>query len=159
VTEIPKPAKRARKPRKPIKARGRKRTPTRRKQRKALAKLCNELWSRWIRRGARCEFIGQRFGQATYTEPHVCRGPLQAMHGFGKKAYPSVRYAPWNGFCGCAAAHSYFTWRAPEWENYLRGRWGAAYHDRLAEAMLAKKRSLEEVIGVLKALPFTREKS
>jgi hypothetical protein len=139
VTEIPKPSKRAPKPRTRIKPKGKKRTPKRRAAQKRLKVECNALWSRWIKRNDRCELLG-------IGSHRVCRGPLQAMHGFGKKAYPGVRYAIWNGFSGCAGIHAYYTWRPPEWENYLRSRWGEeTYQYRLAQAMLVTKYDLTEV--------------
>lgn len=131
--------------RSPIRRSSRKGTKTskRRREQMSLKKQCAALWSLWVKREGRCEFIGMQLGNAIHTR---CGGALQAMHGFGKKAYPGVRYAVWNGFCGCAAVHSYFTWRPPEWENYLRTRWGEEmYQHRLSEAMLVRKYELGKV--------------
>jgi hypothetical protein len=102
-----------------------------------------------VRRHGKCEFVGEQIGQGLHTH---CGGNLQAMHGFGKKAYPGVRYAIWNGFCGCAAVHSYYTWRPPEWENLLRARWGEElYQQRLREAMLVRKYDLGLVASTFRA--------
>ena len=124
------------------------RTSKRRKLRKASAQRCNDLWSRYIKRHGVCEFIGEQIGLEVHT---TCKGSLQAMHGFGKKTYPAVRYAVWNGFCGCAAAHSYYTWREPEWQNVLRVRWGnEVYEQRLRDAILTRKHDFEEIAASLR---------
>lgn len=74
------------------------------------------------------------------------------MHGFGKKAYPGVRYAVFNGWAGCAGVHTYFTWREPEWQNFMRSQWGSeVYESRLREAMLVRKYDLEQVALTFKA--------
>ena len=147
---IPKPIRQARAS-KPLRRGGKrgKRTSNRRKERLSLMKQCVILWSRWIKRHERCEFIGKFVGNRQHTQ---CGGALQAMHGFGKKAYPGVRFAAWNGFCGCASVHSYYTWRAPEWENVLRTEWGEElYLSRLAHAMETRKYDLAEVAQTYRA--------
>ena len=144
---FPKPTREA-KVRKPLKRGGRrgKQTSKRRKERLELKKQAEILWARWIKRDGLCEFRG-------HGGHHYCRGQLQAMHGFGRKAYPAVRFSAWNGFCGCAAIHSYFTWRSPEWENFLRGRWGEAkYQERLRLAMTVAKPDLAKVVETYTAL-------
>ncbi len=148
---IPKPEKRGRKPRKPIRAKGRKgsHTSRHRKKQMSLKNQCAYLWAQWVKRGQRCEFLGTIQNGKVHTQ---CGGPLQAMHGFGKKAYPAVRYAAWNGFCGCAAVHSYYTWRSPEWENFLRSKWGEElYQSRLREAQAVRKYDLEQVAQTYRA--------
>ena len=141
--ELQKPPRRGPKPRRPIRSKGRKRTSKRRKERLSLMKQCVILWARWIKRNERCEFIGQMVGRDLHVQ---CFGNLQAMHGFGKKVYPGVRFAAWNGFSGCASVHSYFTWREPEWQNYLRNRWGSElYEARLRAAMETRKYDLADV--------------
>lgn len=140
--KLPKPTK-LKKPRKRIRAK------SKRKEALSLKKQCAILWSRWVRRNERCEFVGVFVGNRQHLQ---CSGSLQAMHGFGKKAYPGVRYAVWNGFCGCAAVHSYYTWRPPEWENYLRSRWGEEmYQQRLREAMETRKYDLGVVASTFRA--------
>jgi hypothetical protein len=142
---LAKPAKRGRKPKRPI----RRKRVNKRKEALSLKKQCAILWARWIRREERCEFVGVFVGSRQHL---VCTGNLQAMHGFGKKAYPGVRYAVWNGFCGCSAVHSYYTWRPPEWENYLRSRWGEeVYQQRLREAMETRKYDLSVVASTFRA--------
>jgi hypothetical protein len=149
MTDLAKPSRRGRKPRKPIRAKGRKRTSNRRKEQLSLKKQCAILWARWIKRNEKCEFIGQPVGSRMHLQ---CGGGLQAMHGFGKKAYPGVRYAVWNGFSGCGAVHAYYSWRPPEWENYLRSRWGEElYQQRLSEAMLVRKYDLATVAQTFRA--------
>lgn len=147
MTELrfPRPAKRTPKQKQRIKSRGRKRTTNKRKEYLSLKKQCNILWSRWIRRNECCEFLG-------VGGHRQCGGNLQAMHGFGKKAYPGVRFAAWNGFCGCGAIHTYYTWRPPEWENYLRSRWGEElYQQRLRDAMQTTKYDLTQVAATYRA--------
>ena len=154
---FPKPARRSKKPRKPIKSRNRKgnHTSRHRAKRMSLAKQAAALWSFWVKRDGRCQFVGELIGDRFHTQ---CGGGLQAMHGFGKKAYPGVRYAVWNGFCGCAAAHTYYTWRTPEWENYLRRQWGEdLYQQRLREAMMTRKYDLRVVIETFRAALGTRD--
>lgn len=134
-----------------IARRGRKGTKTskRRKEQLSLKKQCAALWSLWVKRKGRCEFIGEQIGNSMHVR---CGGGLQAMHGFGKKAYPGVRYAVWNGFAGCAAAHTYYSFRPPEWENYLRSRWGEElYQQRLREAMAIRKYDLAQVAQTFRA--------
>lgn len=147
---LPKP-KRAAKVSKPLKRTGKRgnHTSRHRAKRMSLAKQANTMWALWIKRHGRCEFIGERVGHKIHT---VCGGGLQAMHGFGKKAYPAARYSAFNGFCGCAAVHSYFSWRPPEWENFLRSRWGEEqYQHRLQMAMLTTKHDLRMVIETYRA--------
>ena len=144
---VPKPARRAPKPRQPIRRKAKR--PNKRKEALSLKKQCAVLWARWIKRNERCEFLGMYVGSREHV---ACAGNLQAMHGFGKKAYPGVRYATWNGCCGCSAAHSYYSWRPPEWENYLRSRWGEdVYQERLREAMETRKYDLAAVAATFRA--------
>ncbi len=120
-----------------------KHTSKRRKSRASLAKQCAVLWADWIKREGRCEFIGKFVGNRQHL---VCSGGLQAMHGFGKKAYPAVRYATWNGFCGCGAVHTFYTWHPELWCEELRQRWGEeTYLRRLREANELRKYDLSAV--------------
>ena len=149
MIELQKPSKRGPKPRKRIQSKGRKRTPTRRKRQLSLKKECAVLWSRWVKRADRCQFLGAPIGNEMHMQ---CANGLQAMHGFPKGAYPGVRYAVWNGFAGCGRVHSYYSWREPEWQNFLRSQWGhELYEKRLAEAMLTRKYDLEQVAETFKA--------
>ena len=136
---------------------------------KTLRLKANKLWADLIKREGKCIFVGQvlsdgcqGFEQESLTEfeaeesawaaePHVCKGFLQAMHAFGKKAHPSVRYELWNGFPGCSAAHAYFTWQPHRWENWLRGTWGARQHEKyFRQACQTAKLDMEAVVESLK---------
>ncbi len=106
MVRIPKP-KRARKP-------------NARVRRKRLAAKALKMWADWIKRDGRCLFVGRTVG----SKQHVCKGVLQAMHCFGKKAYPAAKYEKWNGIPGCGAAHTYYTWQPVEWTHWLMNYWG-----------------------------------
>lgn len=125
---------------------------------KPSLKSCASLWSQFIRRR---DGVCQAQGQTTGRHLHVCLGDLhlQAAHGFGKKVYPATRFEPWNGFALCASAHTYYTWREPEWQNYLRSRWGnELYEMRLREACKATKHDFAaieaELIRLISLLPI-----
>ena len=52
-----------------------------------------------------------RWGEAclfTKEVPHVCWGHIDAMHAYGKQAYPYLRFNPLNLFPGCRALHDLF---------------------------------------------------
>ena len=145
MTELrfPKPARNARKSAK------RGQTSKRRNKEKALKRECAKLWADWIKREGRCDFIGKFVGNRQHLR---CAGSLQAMHGFGKKAYPGVRYATWNGIPGCGAVHVFYTHHPELWCEELRSRWGAeTYVWRLLEAVETKKYDLEQVAATYKA--------
>ena len=147
MKSLPKPVRQTRAPR-PLKRGGKrgKRTSSRRAERISLRKQAEILWAKWIKRGGACQFLG-------YGCHHYCAGGLQAMHGFGRKAYPAVKFASWNGFSGCARVHSYYTWRSPEWENFLRAEWGEEkYQERLRFAMTVQKPDLAKVVETYRAL-------
>jgi hypothetical protein len=175
VTELrlPKPARRSPKARKPIRGSGiankGKRTSRRRKARKASKALCDRLWSELIRRQGRCVFEGQILSRGIDDDdwpdlaplepgwanhPHVCVGPLQAMHGIPKGPYPSARYKLWNGFTGCSGAHVYYTHRPELWVLWLQSRWGdALYAERLRAANYPAKHDYEQVAEHLREAP------
>jgi hypothetical protein len=120
VTPLPKPERRAPKPRRRI-ARGKRP----RKQRKTtpakLARLADNLWGRMVRTLATCEANG--LGP-------TCCGSLQAAHGISRR-YRHTRWQLINGFCLCQAHHTYFTHRPLEWDVYLRNAWGETVYNEL----------------------------
>ena len=148
---LPKPVREARTPkplrRGPVK---RSRVTKHRKKRVNLKKLCNDLWAKWVKRDGRCRFLGEWVGGNVHTQ---CGNGLQAMHGFPKKVYPGVRYAEWNGFSGCGRVHSYYTWREPEWQNFLRHEWGSeVYEERLRVAASQPKNDLVSIAATYRTL-------
>jgi hypothetical protein len=137
---IPKPTKATRKKKA--------KKPTRAEALKKLKARCNKLWADAVKKGRRCIFLGEKFdaedGEGEEIVHTECKGYLQAMHGFGKKAHPSVRYELWNGVPGCGAAHTYYTWQPHRWENWLRKRWGARlYRRRYLQACRTAKHDYE----------------
>jgi len=151
--KFPRPTRREKTARVPI-ARKRaakgSRTSGHRKKRLNLKKRANDLWSKWVKRDGLCQFVGEYVGSEVHK---FCAGSLQAMHGFPKGAYPSVRYAAWNGFSGCGKTHAFYSWREPEWQNWLRKLWGNdLYELRLREAVTRMKPDLSKVIEVYSAL-------
>jgi len=112
-------------------------------QKKATLERCRRLWSLVIKKKRKCVFLGKRVGDKLHVQ---CAGGLQAMHAFGKKAHPSVRFETWNGFCGCGRVHAYYTWQPHRWEEFLRKTWGEElYQKRYRQACRTAKLDLEEV--------------
>jgi hypothetical protein len=151
VTAVPKPVREVRAPR-PLKrsrANVGKKTTKHRRKKLNLKKVCVALWAQWIKRNGRCEFLGRRVGNELHLQ---CANGLQAMHGFGKKAHPGVRFAIWNGWAGCGRVHIFFTWQPHQWDSFMRSQWGnEMYESRLAEAMQVRKYDLEQVARSLRA--------
>lgn len=148
---LPKPKRRGRKPRRRIRSNWKnkgKRTSRRRKERKVTRNQCHTIWSLAVRaRDKTCQAIGETLGR----QVHTCDSSvLQGAHGLGKKAYPAVRFKTWNGYALCPVAHVYYTWREPEWQNFLRKRWGnELYEQRLRDACQLAKYNLAEVRDAL----------
>lgn len=125
--------------------------PSARAVRTSLAKQAKDAWSAVVKKGGRCYLEGTNLGTLD-GEPHVCKGTLQACHGFGKKAHPSVRYLPINGFPMCGAGHSFYTWQPHRWEAFLRHEWGyAVYEELYRRACQTAKHDLPAIIEGLKA--------
>ena len=55
---------------------------------------------------------------------HECRGPLQWAHLIGR-GYRGVRHMQDNGAVLCAGAHTYYTTRPLEWQDWCLRRLGA----------------------------------
>jgi hypothetical protein len=133
------PSKRAKKPRKPSRA----------KLRKATKALCDHLWATHVKRDGYCDFgPGGVFEDA---HPHECRGSLQAMHGISRR-YHSTRWSFMNGFTGCAATHMYFTRREGEWQAFLVRAWGlSTFEEMWAKALAPWDKDIQAVAERLKA--------
>lgn len=134
MTAIPKPARRSAKPKKRLR-RQRKSTPAQ------LAREADRLWSRIIRYGGSCEAWAQ--------QPPKCSGSLQGAHGFSRR-YRNTRWLPINGFCLCAAHHTFFTHRFLEWQDWLRQTWGAeVYNELRLTALRAYKPDVKAALEAL----------
>ena len=130
---FPKPEKRGKKPRK--------RLPTKKVRQKKAKQKCLALWSRIIKHGQACRFIGQIVGR----EIHKCSGGLQACHGIARGPHPAVRVKLWNGFAACAAAHVFFTHHPESWGLFLAQEWGIElYEERIREASALVKIDYEQ---------------
>jgi hypothetical protein len=126
VISLPKPEKRAPKPRKRI-ARGKRP----RKQRKTtpakLAREADKLWRTLVKIPGVCG--ARHIGPASGLGPG-CSGSLQAAHGISRR-YRHTRWQLINGFCLCQAHHTYWTHRPLEWDVYLRNAWGETVYNEL----------------------------
>lgn len=148
MTALPKPAPREREPRRPIK-----RTKRPRRQRKStpaqLAREADKLWSLVVRSvSPACE--------AWAIQPPRCLGSIQAAHGFSRR-YRNTRWLPINGFRLCAAHHTYFTWRALEWDDWLRKNWGQeVYNDLRLKALRAFKPDVGAALEALRREAIAR---
>lgn len=139
VLKFPKPTKRVKAKRKGSK------TPARRKARKATAKACDRLWGEIVRakNGGRCWLIG-------HVPNHVCKGPIQAAHGFSRR-YRGTRWDLRNGFPLCAGGHLKYTYDPLMWDYWLRTWWGPlTYADLRAQALATTKPNHAEVLAELR---------
>lgn len=100
-------------------------------------------WSLSIRTG-RCELAAfhEQYGVR-------CAGANVAGHGFGKGAYPSVMFEPWNGFSKCSGLNAWIEDHTLEWDGYLREVWGDKYEEYRRQALTVRKYDLAEVLARL----------
>ena len=101
------------------------------------------LWSRLVRTG-QCDLADWHRSLGV-----KCGGPICGCHGFGKGAYPSVRYELWNGFSGCSGINVWTEDHPLEWDDYLRATWGPLYEERRQLALAVRKYDLGEAIATL----------
>lgn len=146
MASVPKPTRTPRKPRKAVprvsgRPRKKKRSRGKRATDKAILARCDKLWSLIVRSKGYCE-VRQWF-------PHVCKGPLQAMHGI-PRTYKATRWNLLNGFAGCAGAHLYLTWRPEEWSRYLVKAWGPEAFEELW--VTARRLAKPDAAAILAAL-------
>lgn len=114
----------------------------RRGTRAALQRRCNELWSLLVRsRPGGCECPKLEHG----------KGPFQGCHGFGKKAYPSVRHLLINGWKMTAGCHRWYTDHSIEWEMVMRSSLGDLAYEELRRLALLPAPPLEETVSKLAA--------
>lgn len=98
-------------------------------------------WSLSVRTG-QCELA------AFHAQYNVkCAGSNIAGHGFGKGAYPSVMFEPWNGFSKCSGLNAWVEDHTLEWDGYLRETWGDKYNERRAQALQVRKYDLATVLA------------
>ena len=121
-----------------------KRTPKRRKALKATARKCDIAWSRVIRSKGPCAL-------SIHGGWHVCKGPLQAAHGFSRR-YRGTRWDVRNGFPLCAAAHLRLTYDPIAWDSLLQAWWGTELYAELrAQAQAVTKPDYAAIAEALKA--------
>ncbi len=126
---FPKPKKRPK--------RKRDRRPSRRR---TTRRDCDRLWSKLIKRDGVC------YGLKVFPR-HVCKGPLQAAHGFSRR-YAGTRHDLRNGFPLCAALHVRYTYDPIRWDNLLRKWWGLELYEELkALALQVTKPDYGEVLA------------
>ena len=112
-----------------------------------LKREAERLCALITKHNARCRFAGMEVGGKL----HVCKGPLQAMHGYPKRAYPAVRYDLRNLWAGCAGAHSYFTYRGEMWGQFIADEWGEDLTREMRNlALLNTKLDMAEVVERLR---------
>jgi hypothetical protein len=104
----------------------------------------DKLWSLIVRSKGYCE-VRQWF-------PHVCKGPLQAMHGI-PRTYKATRWNLLNGFSGCAGCHLYLTWHPEEWSRYLVKAWGPEVFEELW--VVARKLAKPDAPTILASLEYS----
>jgi hypothetical protein len=109
----------------------------------ALRTLAKDLWSKCVRsRPGGCECPREDHGAPIY----------QGCHGFGKKAYPGVRYLLINGWKLTNTCHRYFTGHPIEWDNLMRKDLGPLAYEELRRLALKNERvDLEATVASLKA--------
>jgi 5-methylcytosine-specific restriction endonuclease McrA len=119
VTEIPKPSKRAPKPRKRIKAKGKKRTPKRRRSRLAMRRECDKRFAFAVKQ--RDAWICRACGNFTN---------LQCAHIVSRR-YHAVRWTMANAVTLCAGCHVKFTHDPLAWDDWVTERFGDAVYGEL----------------------------
>lgn len=78
------------------------------------------------RSGGRCEACGKTVA-------------LDAAHGFGKKAYPAIRWDTDNVFALCRPCHRHYTNQPNAWKLWYIGRLGDRFVDLWVRAKLTAK--------------------
>jgi 5-methylcytosine-specific restriction endonuclease McrA len=120
VTEIPKPPRRAPKPRKRIKPKGKKRTPKRRRSRLAMRRECDKRFAFAVK---------QRDGWACKACGDHLRG-VQCAHVLSRR-YHAVRWSMANAVALCAGCHMKFTHDPLAWDDWVTERFGDAVYMEL----------------------------
>ena len=113
---VPKPARRARKPRRPIR---------RKAKRKAKLHDADRLFSQYIRTrdGWACRLCGSPFTP-------------QCAHLVSRR-YRAVRFDPQNAITLCAKHHVFYTYRTIEWEDVIEERFPGRLGMLKAQALAA----------------------
>ena len=129
---IAKPQQKVRKPKKP--------------PRQNLSAQCDALFSKLVRRPARCYLCGST-------------DRLQCAHGFSRR-YRAIRWDFRNAWCLCARCHKYYTEHPIEWDDWLRETWDDQYDLMrglaLEPAVSADSRpALKSLLADLRALEAT----
>ena len=112
IATIPKPQRRAKQPRQPIRSRGKagSRTSRRRKLRTAKLHDADRLFSLFIRTRDdwQCKACGRGQAQAVMQCAHIV-----------SRRYRAVRWFPLNAVCLCAACHVSYTYDPIAWEDWV----------------------------------------
>ena len=131
---LPKPEKRAPRPRKRI-ARGKRPAKVRKTPRSKLKRIADKLWSLIVRKAGKCRICGKTEG-------------LQAAHGFSRR-YHATRFELINGGCLCAGCHVMFTHDPIRWDAFMRGELGALYEPLREKALTGGAPDYEAIIARL----------
>lgn len=100
-------------------------------------KAADKAVGSWARAKGRCEneyrIPGLPAAQASPAWTWCARKDpvLQWAHGFGRKAYPSVRWDKDNSFCLCRSCHARFSTKPLEWDEFMRWRLGPERYEAL----------------------------
>ena len=134
---LPKPEKRAPRPRKRI-ARGKRPAKVRKTPRSKLKRMADKLWSLIVRAAGKCRICGKEEG-------------LQGAHGFSRR-YLGTRFDLRNGWCLCAGCHKSMTHRPIEWDAFMRRELGPIYEELRTKALTGGAPDYEDVIARLTPL-------
>lgn len=84
-------------------------------------------------------FIRSRDGKCMDPrEGHVCKGPLQCMHGFSRR-YSRIRFDPRHCWAGCMGSHRFWGLRPEEWTEEMKRRMGIGMYEYLRAFALESK--------------------
>jgi hypothetical protein len=131
---IPKPEKRAPRPRKRI-ARAKRPAKVRKTSRTKLKRMADKLWSLVVRAAGKCRICGSK-------------ERLQAAHGFSRR-YLGTRFDLRNGWCLCAGCHVFYTHRPLEFDEWLRRELGEIYEPLREQALTITAPDYEAIIAKL----------
>lgn len=112
---LPKPEKRAPRPRKRI-ARGKGPRKVRKTTRGKMGRIADKLFGQIVRLRGVCL-------EAIHNDYHRCAGSIQCAHVVSR-SYRSVRWSEDNAMPLCAGAHVYYTHHPLEWEGFVTMRIG-----------------------------------
>lgn len=159
---IQKPAKRGKKPKRPLKRSWIKRTGEALKRqavemvrRNPIARVsarparqeearADKAWAKTVKKRAKeeCQAFGVTVSwletpsiERTYTHS-ICWGQREAAHLFSRR-YKATRTDPKNGACLCHSSHAFYTEHPKAWEIFVRGHLGEAEFESLRQKAVA----------------------